>query len=254
MKSCLIILSCFLANVIFPQKLKTSDVQGTWKLLWSASNLPYLTEEVPEIDSEEGNGNRIVYAQNEFWEFRQKEVYFLNYPCCIASTGKLSTKDTTLQIRFESSYSNDLFYRLELHNDTLIASEFNTTYYLVRDTLESESLSLLLKKKINPECFYGKWEIPVGEVSVPYDAILVWYPWKMVDTFVVNTRNINWYWKKNRFYLDVDGEKRAFKVKGFSEDLENLTLVPDSWVRYYIRRDKLDAYVVEHVWLRRIED
>jgi len=254
MRSCLIILSCFIANITFSQQLKASDLNGTWKLLWSTSNFPYVTEDAPDIDSEEDSGGRVFYSENEYWEFREKKVYRLNYPCCVASTGKLEYKDTTLQIRFDSHYSNDEFYRLELRNDTLVASEFSGTYYLVRDPLETATLNLLLKRKINSECFFGTWEIPVGEVSVPFDAIVVWYPWQMVDTFTVNTRNINWYWKKNRFYLDVDGEKKAFKVRGFSEDLNNLTLVPESWVKYYIKRDKLDDYMVGHVWLRRTED
>ncbi len=254
MKSYLLIICFFSIQISFSQKVKTTDLQGSWRVEFVVSNMPE-TSEMPEYrDSEEEYyDNRRYYETNEFWIIKDKKVSCVDYPCCSLGFGKLASTDTTTEIHFEENNMRDLYYTLQLSNDTLSASNFMHTYYLVRDTLDSDTLYPLTRGKINTECLKGTWEIPVGEVSVPFDAIVVWYPWTMVDTFTVNNRNINWYWSKNRFYLDVDGVKRPFKVKTVSNSEESLILVPERWVKYYIKRDKLDDYQVDHVWLRRVE-
>lgn len=236
------------------QKLTANDLKGTWRLEYTVSNSPEITEEVPPIDADGKQIPRRYYKTSEYWVFQDKKVSVVDYPCCWLNSGKFSTTDSSAVVFLNGSEYNDLFLSLELKNDTLTASNPMCSYYFVRDTLSSDTLNPLIHRRINPGCLFGTWEIPVGEVAVEYDAIMVWYPWKMVDTFTVNNRNINWYWSKNRFYLDVDGVKRPFKVKTVSNSNGNLTLRPERWVRFYIKRDNLDAYMVESVWLRKVEE
>ena len=253
MKSYLLIICFFISLVSFSQKVKTSDLQGSWRVEFVVSNLPEISEISAYQDAEhEYYDNRKYFESNEFWVIKDKKVSCVDYPCCSLGSGKLTSTDTSIEIHFEKSDLREMFYTLQLSNDTLSASNFLHTYYLVRDTLDSDTLYPLIRGKINSACLMGTWEIPIGEVSVPFDAIVVWYPWKMVDTFTVNQRNINWYWSKNRFYLDVDGVKRAFKVRTVSNSEGNLILVPERWVKFYIKRDKLEDYMVDHVWLQKV--
>lgn len=200
---------------------------------------------------------RWIYP-NTHWLFKDKKIYQIDYPCCLIEVDDFVTENKTiLRIKADEGRQDEVLF-IDFRNDSLILSDelqYGTTYYFLKDTIPVKELAKFTNGYINPICLYGDWEIPVGEVSVEFDAINVWYPWKMKAEIHVDVNNLHHYWAKNRFYLEVDGVKRPFKVGTVSKQNDNMTLIPeDWWVDDYIKKQKLDLYQISNVWLRRIDD
>lgn len=198
---------------------------------------------------------RWIYP-NEHWLFRDQKIYIVDYPCCMLQFNHFVTEKETLRIKGVDRRLDEVF-QMDFRNDSLILNNslpYGSCYYFVKDTLQAKELLKFADGYINPVCLYGDWEIPTGEVSVEFDAITVWYPWKMKETIHVDEKNLHHYWGNNRFYLEVDGVKRPFVVGNVSLQDNDLILIPEKWVNDYIKRQKLDRYQVSNVWLRRIKD
>lgn len=196
---------------------------------------------------------RWIYP-NEHWLFRDQKIYIVDYPCCMLQVNHFVTEKETLRIKGVNGRLDEVF-QMDFRNDSLILNNslpYGSCYYFVKDTLQVKELLKFADGYVNPVCLYGDWEIPTGEVSVEFDAINVWYPWKLPEKVHVQAKNLHHYWANNRFYLEVDGVKRPFIVGSVSLKDNDLILIPDRWVKDEIKKKKLDPDQISTIWLRRI--
>ncbi len=235
---------------VFSQEKQLS---GTWLLTSMRLDNTLINSDLPT----EGP-YRWIYP-NTHWLFTNKKAYEIDYPCCLLEIyDYVVTKEGDHYLMSWSEGKLEAIYSIQLRNDSLIMEEkrlLGAVYYFVKDTIAGNELTKYTDSYINPVCLYGDWEIPIGEVSVAFDAINMWYPWKLPEKIHIDEKNLHQYWSNNRLYLEVDGVKRPFRVKKVSLQNENMTLIPESWVEEYIEKNKFDEYEyqVESVWLRKLE-
>lgn len=223
-----------------------NKLEGAWILTAVRHDNTLITSEVPDLGP-----YRWIFP-NTHWLFKDNKLYEIDYPCCLKEISNAVEKKDLL---LKAKDGQEELFSIDLWNDSLVLTSelpYGETDYLIRDTLQVKELAKFANGYINPVCLYGNWEIPVGEVSVEYDAINVWYPWKMKEQIHVDSKNLHHYWANNRFYLEVDGVKRPFTVESVSLQDGNMILIPGSWVKEYIKEP--DAYQVSNVWLRRIRE
>lgn len=227
-----------------------NKLEGAWVLTKVRLDNTLITSEIPEP------GPYQWIFPNMHWLFKDQKIYEVDYPCCKTQISHFVEEKEILLIKGINGAPDERFM-IGFQRDTLLLQSelsYGSMYYLVKDTLPVEELYKFHDGYINPACLYGDWEIPVGEVSVEYDAINVWYPWKMKEQIHVEAKNLHHYWANNRFYLEVDGVKRPFTVESVSLQDRNMILIPGSWVKEYIKKQKPDPYQVSNVWLRRISE
>lgn len=248
----LIFISLLSVPQLFAQdSLTASDLQGTWH--FTAERIEksdLINEDVPFKP-----GFEWIYP-DVHWIIKGNKIYEIAYPCCLQKTYTFSTGKDAIFVRQGRGveYFTEI-YEVKFPKDSLVLENWiytSRTMYLEKDTLPEKEIQQLIKGTINPTCLYGDWEIPVGEVSVPYDAIMVWYPYKLPETIHIDAKNIRNYWSKNLFYLEVDGVKKSFKLAGVSLNDDNMTLIPQSWVKKYQEESEYDRYDGSNVWLRKI--
>lgn len=250
MKSILILLFfCSSINLIAQDSI-SSKLNGSWILSAIRMDNVLLNSDSPDP------GPYRWVTPNTHWLFKDRKVYEIDYPCCLFQMNKFKVnKEGDLCRMYEEKGRTDELYSVQFRNDSLILDEklsySGARYYFIPDTIPLKELEIFTNGYLNPVCLYGDWEIPAGEVSVKDDAINVWYPWKMKEEIHVDANNLNEYWSDNRFYLEVDGVKRPFKVENVSMYDEDLILIPENWVNDYIKKQKLDSYQISNVWLRR---
>jgi hypothetical protein len=228
---------------------QNSQLSGAWILTSIRYDNTLLESDYPEP------GPYRWTSPNTHWVFKDNKCYEINYPCCLLNEKTVSIKEGTLYLK-ATDRSVEMF-GFDFRNDSLILTgqlPDQSVYYFIKDTIPLKELNKFTTGYVNPVCLYGDWEIPTGEVSVPFDAINVWYPWKLPEKIHIDEKNLHHYWANNRIYLEVDGVKRPFRVKKVSLDDENMTLIPESWVEEYIKKFNLSAYEVESVWLRKPEE
>lgn len=258
MKPMLLHITCFLTlSALYGQKAAKQSFQGAWKVVYERYEFDGRSEEAPLIDRDGvfvEERDRYDYPE-EHWVFRGSKVYRIAFPCCLLSSGTLTQKDSAAKLTLSIGYTTEVLYSSSIGKDTIFFSDPMSTYCLVRDTLNAAELDPLLKGIVNPKCLWGTWEIPTGEVAVPDDGIMISYPWKMPDSLTITPENQHWYLANNRFYLEVDGVKRPFKVKSIdSEGYGGIYLEPETWVKAYMEKYDLYPSEVEHVWLRRVPE
>ncbi len=252
MNNFLIFISFLSITRFFAQdSLTTSDLQGTWHL--TAEQIvksPLVNEDVAYTP-----GFRWFYP-DVHWIIKGNKIYEIAYPCSLRNTLTFKTfGDGILVKRARGEEYYETMYSVRFPKDSMVMEEnmfTSHTTYFQKDTLPEKEINQIIKGTINPTCLYGDWEIPVGEVSVPYDAITVWYPYKLPETIHIDAKNIHHYWANNLFYLEVDGVKKPFKVAGVSLNDDNMTLIPQSWVKKYQEESEYDRYDESTVWLRKI--
>jgi len=229
-----------------------AQLQGSWILTAIRMDNTLISSEFPQP------GPYRWISPNTHWIFKSNGFYEIDYPCCLIRTGTFALrKEEELFMSFGTQRKIDELFTIQFRRDSLILENrlsYGSSYYFVKDSLPVKELNRFTTGYVNPVCLYGTWEIPVGEVSVEFDAINVWYPWKLPETIHVNAKNLHHYWANNRFYLEVDGVKRPFKVEKVSINENDLILIPESWVNETINKQKLERYQVSNVWLRRRND
>ncbi|MGV3612174.1 MAG: hypothetical protein ACO1N0_14540 [Fluviicola sp.] len=246
MKTLLGIIFLLAALPVFSQ---AGPLNGAWILTAIRHDNSFIVSDSPDPDPYRWT------LPNTHWLFKEKKLYEINYPCCLEDVCSVTEKGNNAYIKTEGGQEEML--NMDFRNDSLIlTSEFpyGATYYLIKDSIPVKELIKYTSNTINPLCLYGDWDIPVGEVPVPFDAITIWYPWKLPEKIHIDEKNLHHYWANNRLYLEVDGVKRPFRVKTVSLTSEDLVLTPESWVEEYIRKHKLYRYEVESVWLRKREE
>lgn len=234
-------------------EITMKNLEGTWKELEIRIDETFLpTEAVPVRDSP--GPHKQTYTSNKHWIFRSGTLSVVAYPCCMSEHHNIVVTSDFLRLMPKDSTRSEDVYTITLRGDTLLAEKFGgaSIHYLVRDKLPAQKLNDILAGKVNPVCFHGDWEIPVGEVSVPYDAIVVSYPFKLPAELHINASNQHWYWANNRFYLEVDGVKRPFKVHSVASDEDDMWLIPEKWIKNYKNPEYPEEDAYYSVWLRRI--
>lgn len=252
MNNFLIFISLFSVTPVFAQdSLTTADFQGIWHLTAERIEKSDLINE----DAPFTPGFKWLYP-DVHWIIKENKIYEIAYPCCLKNTYTFSTGKDAIFVKQGrgEEYLTDI-YEVKFPKDSLVLENWvytSYTMYFQKDTLPEKEINQIVKGAINPTCLYGDWEIPVGEVSVPYDAITVWYPYILPETIHIDAKNIHHYWANNLFYLEVDGVKKPFKVADVSLVDANLTLIPQSWVKKYREGSEYDRYDGSNVWLRKI--
>lgn len=230
------------------QEMASFKLNGAWILTAIRMDNTLISSDYPDPGP-----YRWIYP-NRHWLFKDQKICEVDYPCCMAQVSHFAEEKGMLRIKGVNGGGDEVF-AITFRNDSLILVnelEYGSSYYLIKDTTLVKELTKFSDGYINPICLHGDWEIPTGEVSVEYDALNVWYPWKMKEQIHVDVNNLHHYWANNRFYLEVDGVKRPFKVAEVSLQTGNMTLLPENWVKDYIKKNKLDTYQVSNVWLRKI--
>jgi hypothetical protein len=249
MKSLLAILFICCSHLFFAQDSISSKLSGAWILSAIRIDNSLKTSEF----TNENDSYRWIYP-NTHWLFKNQKIYEIDYPCCLIEVSGFTIENkATIRIKVEGRTQTEAFL-IDFHNDSLILInelDYGSSYYLTKDMLPVKELAKFSDGYINPVCLYGNWEISVGEVSVEFDAINVSYPWKMKEQIHVNATNLSDYWVNNRFYLEVDGVERPFKVESVSQHNDDLILIPENWVNEYIQKQKLDPHQTLTAWLRR---
>lgn len=250
MKSFSTIIFLYCSLQLFAQDVISSKLNGAWILSAIRSDNTLINSDYADP------GPYRWTSPNTHWLFKDKKIYEIEYPCCLLSTTNFKIAKEGDLFRMSAIEGRmDQLFSVQFQNDSLILDEslpYGARYYFIRDTIPVKELTKFTTGYINPLCLYGDWAIPTGEVSVEFDAINVWYPWKMKEQIHVDAKNLHHYWANNRFYLEVDGVKRPFKVGSVSLQNNDLILIPESWVKEYIKKQKLDPYQISNVWLRRI--
>ncbi|WP_343633849.1 hypothetical protein [Fluviicola sp.] len=235
----ILILICCSFKVL-AQDSSSSKLEGAWILTAIRCDNKLISSEFPDPGP-----YRWIFP-NLHWLFQEEKVYEIDYPCCLQEVSSVSEKGKELRIKWNSGLEEG--FSIDFRNDSLILTSdlpYGERYYLIKDGLPVNELAKFIKGYINPVCLYGDWEIPTGEVSVEYDAILVSYPWKLQEQVHVEAKNLHHYWANNRFYLEVDGVKRPFRVKHVSLQTGNMMLTPDKWANVHAENQ------YSEVWLRR---
>ena len=260
MPNWIIILLLFLLPAYgMPQDtVSLKKIQGSWKELFVVVDETGIPSEALPVRDVEGPIIN-TYSSDKHWVIQSNKLSIIEWPCSMSEQHTIDLYNNMLRIVPKDSNSWEESYFLSFHHDTLVAEspDFGReTHYFLRERLPQKQLANLLTGKINPECLYGDWEIPVGEVSVPYDAIVVGYPFILPAELHIKSSNLHWYWANNRFYLEVDGVKRPFKVISVSKTDENMWLMPEKWINTYKNPDPELAEPDEYykVWLRRTSE
>jgi hypothetical protein len=253
MKSLLAILFVCCSHLFFAQDSISPKLNGAWIL----SAIRHDNTLYKRSDYLETGAYRLTFP-NTHWLFKDQKIYEIDYPCCLLEVSDFVIENkTAIRIKEKGqTHSQSQAFFIDFRNDSLIFTsdyEYGSTYYFLKDTIPVKELTKFSDGYINPVCLYGDWSIPIGEVSDGADAINVWYPWKMKEKIHVDANNLHHYWANNRFYLEIDGVKRPFKVENVSLRNDNMSLIPENWVNEYIKKQKLDPYQISNVWLRRID-
>lgn len=238
--------------------ISLKGIEGTWKELYVKVDETGIPSEALPVRDTEGPLIK-TYSSDKHWVIRSNKLSIIAWPCSRYEQHTVELSGINLRFIPTDSTSWSEVYTLSFSHDTLLAKSLfpgSSTHYFVRDQLPAAQLNELLAGKINPQCLYGDWEIPVGEVSVPYDSIVVGYPFKLPAELHIKASNLHWYWANERFYLKVDGVKRPFKVNSVSATDENMWLIPEKWINKYkdpnSEFEQSEGYY--SVWLRRISE
>lgn len=243
MRSIILTLLICCSSTGFAQDTSSFKPEGAWILTAIRHDNTLINAELPE------SGPYRWTFPNLHWLFRDKKLYQIDYPCCLQEVS--SFNETGKNLRINGKGRSEELFSMELRNDSLVLTShfpYGETCYLIKDSLPVRELAKFAEGWVNPVCLYGDWDIPTGEVSVEFDAILVTYPWKLPERIHVEAKNLHHYWANNRFYLEVDGVKRPFRVKHVSQQTGNMTLTPDNWGDMYAKNQHSE------VWLRRTID